>query len=125
MARKRRSVSLATGSPISTRLFGVGLTVAEFLDATLVRMVLVPAAMSLVGNANWWLSPARIVTLGIVLPGGGTMRVPLATADASPEFVTEALREGGALSADAGAVRVDHEQLAEGVGFVGQLARLG
>ena len=28
---------------------------AVFLDATLVRMVLVPATMSLLGRANWWL----------------------------------------------------------------------
>jgi RND superfamily putative drug exporter len=37
------------------KLFGVGLSVAVFLDATLVRMVLVPATMSLLGRANWWL----------------------------------------------------------------------
>jgi len=37
------------------KLFGVGLAVAVFLDATLVRMVLVPSTMSLVGRANWWL----------------------------------------------------------------------
>ncbi|HEX8580793.1 MAG TPA: MMPL family transporter [Acidimicrobiales bacterium] len=37
------------------KLFGVGLSVAVLLDATLVRMVLVPATMSLVGRANWWL----------------------------------------------------------------------
>ena len=37
------------------KLFGVGMAVAVLLDATLVRMVLVPATMSLVGRANWWL----------------------------------------------------------------------
>ena len=37
------------------KLFGVGLAVAVLIDATLVRMVLVPATMSLVGRANWWL----------------------------------------------------------------------
>ena len=37
------------------KMFGVGLAVAVFLDATLVRMVLVPATMSLLGRANWWL----------------------------------------------------------------------
>ena len=37
------------------KLFGVGLAVAVLLDATLIRMVLVPATMSLVGRANWWL----------------------------------------------------------------------
>ncbi|MFN2590736.1 MAG: MMPL family transporter, partial [Actinomycetota bacterium] len=36
------------------KLFGLGLAVAVFVDATLVRMVLVPATMELLGNANWW-----------------------------------------------------------------------
>jgi len=33
---------------------GLGLAVAVLVDATLVRMVLVPATMELLGNANWW-----------------------------------------------------------------------
>ena len=37
------------------KLFGVGLAVAVFLDVTLIRMVLVPAAMSLLGHRAWWL----------------------------------------------------------------------
>lgn len=37
------------------KLFGVGLAAAVFLDATLVRMLLVPAAMELLGDKNWWL----------------------------------------------------------------------
>ncbi|MEY2477780.1 MAG: putative drug exporter of the superfamily [Actinomycetota bacterium] len=37
------------------KMFGLGLAAAIFIDATLVRMVLVPATMSLLGNANWWL----------------------------------------------------------------------
>ena len=37
------------------KLFGMGLAVAVFVDATLVRMVLVPATMELLGEANWWL----------------------------------------------------------------------
>ena len=36
------------------KLFGLGLAVAVFVDATLVRMVLVPATMELLGKANWW-----------------------------------------------------------------------
>ncbi|WP_328843241.1 MMPL family transporter [Streptomyces sp. NBC_00258] len=39
----------------TTKLFGVGLSVAVILDVTLVRMVLVPAAMSLLGKHAWWL----------------------------------------------------------------------
>ena len=37
------------------KLFGIGLASAIFLDATLVRMVLVPAVMQLLGSANWWI----------------------------------------------------------------------
>ncbi len=34
---------------------GLGLTTAVLVDATIVRMVLVPATMELLGNANWWI----------------------------------------------------------------------
>ena len=37
------------------KLFGVGLAVAVLLDATLVRMLLVPATMALLGRRNWWI----------------------------------------------------------------------
>jgi putative drug exporter of the RND superfamily len=37
------------------KLFGVGLSTAIFLDATVVRMVLVPAVMQLLGARNWWI----------------------------------------------------------------------
>ncbi|MEZ0339923.1 MMPL family transporter [Mycobacterium sp. pV006] len=36
------------------RMFGLGLTLAVLVDATLVRMVLVPSAMHLMGRFNWW-----------------------------------------------------------------------
>jgi RND superfamily putative drug exporter len=35
--------------------FGLGLATAIFVDATVVRLVLVPATMELLGKANWWL----------------------------------------------------------------------
>lgn len=41
------------------RMFGVGLTLAVVADATLVRMVLVPAFMHMLGRWNWW-SPAPL-----------------------------------------------------------------
>jgi RND superfamily putative drug exporter len=37
------------------KLMGLGLATAIFLDATIVRMVLVPATMELLGDKNWWL----------------------------------------------------------------------
>jgi RND superfamily putative drug exporter len=38
-----------------SKLFGFSLALAVFLDATLVRMVLVPATMELLGHRNWWM----------------------------------------------------------------------
>uniref|UniRef100_UPI00058E2863 MMPL family transporter n=1 Tax=Ilumatobacter nonamiensis TaxID=467093 RepID=UPI00058E2863 len=43
------------GSDPTTKMFGLGLAVAIFIDATIVRIVLVPATMKLMGDANWWL----------------------------------------------------------------------
>jgi uncharacterized membrane protein YdfJ with MMPL/SSD domain len=44
------------------RLFGLGLTIAVLVDATLVRMVLVPAFMQVMGRWNWW-APRPLVWL--------------------------------------------------------------
>ncbi|WP_407563978.1 MMPL family transporter [Streptomyces sp. 184] len=40
---------------VTVKMIGVGMAVAVLLDATIVRMVLVPATMTLLGRANWWL----------------------------------------------------------------------
>ncbi|MBC6461176.1 MMPL family transporter [Actinomadura sp. HBU206391] len=45
---------IANPSPL-VKMLGLGLSTAIVLDATIVRMVLVPAAMALLGRANWWL----------------------------------------------------------------------
>jgi putative drug exporter of the RND superfamily len=39
----------------SVKMIGLGLATAVFVDATIIRMVLVPATMELLGDANWWL----------------------------------------------------------------------
>jgi len=39
------------------RTLGLGLTVAILLDATLVRVALVPSVMTLAGRWNWWIPP--------------------------------------------------------------------
>jgi RND superfamily putative drug exporter len=36
-------------------MFGFGLAAAILIDATIIRMVIVPATMELLGKANWWL----------------------------------------------------------------------
>jgi RND superfamily putative drug exporter len=38
----------------ATREFGLGLAFAVALDATLIRVILVPVLMGLLGRANWW-----------------------------------------------------------------------
>lgn len=44
------------------RIFGLGLTLAVLVDATLVRMALLPAFMQVMGKWNWW-APAPLVRL--------------------------------------------------------------
>jgi len=47
--------SFVIGDPLRVlKLFGLGLATAVLVDATLVRMVLVPSTMELLGGANWW-----------------------------------------------------------------------
>ena len=43
------------GSDPTIKMMGLGLATAIFVDATIVRIVLVPATMKLMGDANWWL----------------------------------------------------------------------
>jgi RND superfamily putative drug exporter len=43
------------GRDLDLKMFGFGLAAAIFVDATLIRIVLVPALMKLFGAANWWL----------------------------------------------------------------------
>ena len=45
----------ATLSLIDFKELGVGLAVAVLIDATIVRAVLLPASMQLLGDWNWWL----------------------------------------------------------------------
>jgi RND superfamily putative drug exporter len=47
-------IAFATSQVTFIKLFGLGLTMAVLIDATLVRAILVPAFMRLAGDANWW-----------------------------------------------------------------------
>jgi RND superfamily putative drug exporter len=51
--------AFSTSSITFIKLIGVGMIVALILDATLVRVLLVPAVMRLLGEANWW-APAPL-----------------------------------------------------------------
>jgi RND superfamily putative drug exporter len=48
-------LAFVLGEDPAAKMFGLGLATAIFVDATLVRMVLVPATMTLLGDANWWI----------------------------------------------------------------------
>ena len=67
------------------RMFGLGLTLAVLVDATLVRMVLVPAFMHVLGRGNWW-APAPLVRLHklLGLNDGHSVAMPEQGLDASP-----------------------------------------
>jgi RND superfamily putative drug exporter len=59
------SISFAALMPAQVafmRMFGLGLTLAILVDATLVRMILVPAFMHVLGRWNWW-APKPLVWL--------------------------------------------------------------
>ena len=46
--------ALITAKVAFMKMFGIGLTIAVLVDATLVRMLLLPAFMNVLGRANWW-----------------------------------------------------------------------
>ena len=47
-------VSFSLADDPTAKMFGLGLATAVLVDATIVRLVLVPALMKLLGDANWW-----------------------------------------------------------------------
>ena len=62
--------AFATGSMIFIKELGVGMALAVFLDATVVRALLVPATMRLLGDLNWW-APTPLRRAWQRLPLGG------------------------------------------------------
>jgi putative drug exporter of the RND superfamily len=63
------------GSVVGLQQFGLGLAVAIFVDATIVRALLVPSAMALFGRWNWWL-PASLARIVRVKPSPLAPRSP-------------------------------------------------
>jgi RND superfamily putative drug exporter len=60
-------MGFVAGSIVGLQEFGFGLAAAIFLDVTIIRALLVPAAMKLFGRYNWWL-PERVARLVRVKP---------------------------------------------------------
>jgi RND superfamily putative drug exporter len=48
-------LAFLTDNQVFLKLIGIGLATAIFVDATIVRMILVPAVMQLLGSRNWWI----------------------------------------------------------------------
>ena len=69
--------SFALGDDLTVKLFGIGLAVAVFLDAFVIRTALVPAIMYLLGEKAWWLPQ----WLDRVLPRVGVEPSPDALAE--------------------------------------------
>ncbi|SFD69546.1 MMPL family transporter [Streptomyces aidingensis] len=70
------------GEDPSAKMLGLGLATAVAVDASIVRMVLVPATMKLLGRANWWLPSWLGRLLPAAAPAPGTAAAPTATAAA-------------------------------------------
>ena len=67
--------SFALASNIGMKQFGLGLGVAVLIDATVIRSVLLPASMKLLGDSNWYL-PRWLEWLPRLGPEGGESQEP-------------------------------------------------
>jgi RND superfamily putative drug exporter len=73
---------------VEIKMFAVGLTVAVLIDASVVRMVLVPATMALIGDTNWWLPRwLKRCLPRLDVEGAGTAAVQTADVNAEPAHV--------------------------------------
>jgi putative drug exporter of the RND superfamily len=63
-------ISLASGPETDLKMFATGLAAGILLDATVIRALIVPAVISLMGRWNWWLPswPARLLRVPPSLP---------------------------------------------------------
>jgi RND superfamily putative drug exporter len=77
----------------TTKIFGIGLGVAVLLDVTLIRMVLVPAAMGLLGERAWWLPGWLDRLLPRIDVEGPAYAAPVTEDDEAPEVAPEAGKE--------------------------------
>jgi RND superfamily putative drug exporter len=76
-------VGFGLDTDVTVKMIGVGMAVAVLVDATLVRMILVPATMELLGRVNWWI-PAWLDRVLPHLDVEGTSH-PAPQPEAAPE----------------------------------------
>ncbi|WP_344628404.1 MMPL family transporter [Kitasatospora arboriphila] len=100
---------LLSDDPV-VKMFGIGLATAVALDATVVRGILVPSTMVLLGRGNWWL-PRRLDALlpHIDIEGDGTEAL---LAQAAEPVATEPAAAAPGAAESAAAERTDAEQTA-------------
>jgi hypothetical protein len=80
--------SFATANVVAVKEIGIGLAVGVLLDSTIVRIIMVPATMRLMGNANWWM-PAWLKR---IVP-----EVREGPSDAAPPVAVPAVSNGAAV----------------------------
>jgi RND superfamily putative drug exporter len=97
--------SFVTSDVRALKLIGLGLAVAVAIDATIVRVVLVPATMELLGDANWWLPK----WLARILPGSGAAHGSVGSGEPIEVMERNRGRDGDVERVDAGRDRdADH-----------------
>ena len=82
-------LSFVLGDDVLVKVIGIGLAAAILIDATIVRMVLVPATMELLGDRNWWLPRWLDRILPDVHVEGEVAAVLAETSDASDDPDTD------------------------------------
>ncbi|HNP58448.1 MAG TPA: MMPL family transporter [Gordonia sp. (in: high G+C Gram-positive bacteria)] len=88
-------LGFASEGDVVVKMLGVGMATAILVDATVVRMVLVPATMTLLGRWNWWL-PAWLDRLlpEFDVEGSAVLPVPSTTIDADVDEEKAASDDG-------------------------------
>jgi RND superfamily putative drug exporter len=85
--------SFVLGDQRAIKLFGFGMAIAVLIDATVVRLVLVPATMELLGDRNWWL-PKWLNRILPKLNVDGNAHLPAAARVAAEEEEPELVGAG-------------------------------
>jgi RND superfamily putative drug exporter len=90
---------ILNGDP-TVKQFGIGLSVAIAVDATIVRCLLVPAVMAMMGTANWW------------MPGWLERALPHISIEGDEYFARRAAAEQAeAMEIKAGAADREHQRV--------------
>jgi uncharacterized membrane protein YdfJ with MMPL/SSD domain/predicted secreted hydrolase len=126
------AASFAFADIVLIKALGIGMALAVALDATVVRALLVPATMRLLGKWNWW-APAwarRVPAVGVALLvlaalvagcGSPILAVPPAPHPTTPPAATAASRPGDPVPIAIPADDAPHDRLTEWWYYTGHL----